>query len=189
MISSQDRSGWFGASDVGYIMGNWNTKSFKDWWLTKLGLNTKHFTNTAMNAGTYYEGRILDVVGSKRRDHQILIPELLLRINLDGDSPLQIDEIKTHKADKQFKVTKQYWQQVQVQCFGKLQEEGRVPSATIHAYGLKEDDYKNFFNEIDHKRLTHHPVIYDPAFIKQFLSRLEYLRDCLKKGVFPNGTA
>ena len=40
MIADQDRSGWFGASDTSYVMGNWHTKTFKDWWLKKMGLNT-----------------------------------------------------------------------------------------------------------------------------------------------------
>ena len=36
VISEQDRSGWFGASDTSYIMGNWNTKTFKNWWAKKI---------------------------------------------------------------------------------------------------------------------------------------------------------
>lgn len=186
MIREQDRSGWFGASDTATIMRSWNTKTFQTWWMTKLGIGSGHFTTTAMNAGTYYERTILDYVGAKRRDHQILIPEYSLRINLDGDGPQQIDEVKTHRADKPFKVTKAYWQQVQVQCFGKLREDGVVPSATIHAYGLLPEDYRNFFNPIDPKRLTHHPVVYDPGFIQDYLKRVEYLQDCLKRGVLPN---
>ena len=186
MIQSQDRSGWFGASDTATIMGNWKTKTFQKWWLTKLGLDSNHYTNRAMNAGTYYEHAILDYVGAPRKDHQILIPEYSLRINLDGDGPKRIYEIKTHRADKPFKVTKAYWQQVQVQCYGKLREEGVVPSATIHAYGLLEEDYKNFFLEIDPKRIGYHPIPYDPSFIAEYLKRVEYLRSCLLKGVFPD---
>lgn len=87
MIREQDRSGWFGASDTATIMRSWNTKTFQTWWMTKLGIGSGHFTTTAMNAGTYYERTILDYVGAKRRDHQILIPEYSLRINLDGDGP------------------------------------------------------------------------------------------------------
>ena len=85
MISDNDRSGFFGASDTSYIMGNWNTKTFKKWWMAKLGIDTSHYTSVAMNAGTYYEHGVLDVIGSPRKDHQIIIPEYKLRINLDGD--------------------------------------------------------------------------------------------------------
>jgi hypothetical protein len=186
VIQDSDRSGWFGASDTSYIMGRWGTKTFRTWWLTKLGLNTSNFTTRAMNAGTYYERAVLDAVGAPRRDHQILIPEYSLRINLDGDGPERVDEVKTHKAEKPFKATKAYWQQVQVQCYGKLREEGTVPRATIHAYGLTEEDYKNFFNPIDLDRLTHHPIEYDPDFIVGYLGRVEYLHGCLRKGVFPD---
>lgn len=186
MIADQDRSGWFGASDTAMIMGNWKTKTFQKWWLQKLGVNTSRFTSRAMNAGTYYEHAILDTIGVPRKDHQILLPQLRLRVNLDGDAPGEIHEVKTHKADKVFKVTKAYWQQVQVQGFAKLQEEHRVPVIKIHSYALEDADYKNFFREIDPDRLKEHLVEYDPAFIGGlYLPRLMVLADCLEKGVMP----
>lgn len=185
MIQSQDRSGWFGASDTSYIVGNWHTKSFQAWWLKKLGLDTRHYTTRAMLAGTYYEHAVLGHVGAPRRDHQILLPELLLRVNLDGDGPGHIWEVKTHRADKPFKVTKAYWQQVQVQMFAKREEEGILPEAEIVSYGLLPEDYANFFNGIDEARVGRHPIGYDPAFIRLYLDKLAVLRDCLIRGVFP----
>ena len=186
MISSQDRSGWFGASDASYIMGNWSTKTFKNWWLTKLGLNTSHFTNVSMNAGTYYEHAILDCIGVPRKDHQIILPEYRLRINLDGDGYGRIDEIKTHNQDKPFKVTKGYLGQVQVQMFGKIATEKVIPKATIWAYGLKEEDYKNFFNPIDRERLKAYAIALNEEYINKFLIRIKYLKECLERGVFPD---
>lgn len=186
MISDQDRSGWFGASDTSYIMGNWKTKSFQNWWMSKLGINTSHFTNVAMNAGTYYEHAILDVIGSPRKDHQIIIPEYKLRINLDGDGAGRIDEVKTYNYEKGFKVTKGYWQQVQVQTFAKLWEEGRMPETKIWAYGLLPDDYKNFFNPIDRERLKDYPIENDSVFIEGYLNRVIYLKSCMEKGVMPD---
>lgn len=186
MIHEQSRAGWFGASDTAIIMGNWRTKTFKMWWLIKLGLTSDHYTTRAMNAGTYYERAILDYIGAPRRDHQILLPEYSLRVNLDGDAPGKVYEVKTHGAGKPFKVSKAYWQQVQVQCFAKLKEEGVVPAAEIVAYGLTDADYVNFFNEIDPKRLTIHPVAYDPSFIDGYLKRVAYLQDCMVRGVFPD---
>ena len=186
MISDQDRSGWFGASDTKYIMGNWNTKTFKNWWLTKLGINTGHFTNVSMNAGTYYEHAILDVIGSPRKDHQIIIPEYKLRINLDGDGTGRIDEVKTYKYEKGFSVIKAYWQQVQVQMFAKLWEEKIQPETKIWAYGLLPEDYKNFFNPIDRERLTDYPMEYESVFVDGYLNRVLYLKKCLEKGVMPS---
>ena len=189
MITTQDRSGWFGASDTSYIMGNWKTKSFKKWWMIKLGISTDHFTNVAMNAGTYFEHRILDVVGSPRRDYQIIIPEYRLRINYDGDGEGRIDEVKTHNVDKPFKVTKGYDMQVKVQMFGKLWEEGRLPDAKIWAYGLREEDYRNFFNPIAKDRLKPYSIEYDKEFIERYLKRITYLKECLEKGVMPSEEA
>lgn len=186
MIADHDRSGWFGASDTAYIMGNWKTKTFAKWWMQKLGVNDSNFTTRAMNAGTYYEHAILDAIGAPRRDHQILLPELLLRVNLDGDGPGRIYEVKTHGAAKPFKVTKAYWQQVQVQAFAKLTEEKVIPQVEVVAYALTEADYKNFFNDIDPDRLTRHNVECDQGFIETYLPRLEYLADCLKEGRWPD---
>lgn len=186
MIAQQDRSGWFGASDTAYIIGNWKTKTFRRWWLQKLGIDSSHYASRAMNAGTYYEHTVLDYIGAERRDHQIIIPELLLRVNLDGDAVGRIHEVKTHKAESEFKVTKAYWQHVQVQSFAKLTAEKIVPEAEIVSYGLREEDYRNFFNPIDPDRLRHHPVEYDPEFIKAYLPRLKYLGSCLTEGVFPD---
>lgn len=186
MIESQDRSGWFGASDTSFIMGNWKTKTFQNWWATKLGINTSHFTNVAMNAGTYYEHAILDVIGSPRKDHQIIIPEYKMRINLDGDGECRIDEVKTYSYEKGFKVSKAYLGQVRVQMFAKLWEEGKIPKSNIWAYGLLPEDYKNFFNVIDEDRLKDYPIEYDEEFIKKYLARIMYLKDCLERGVFPD---
>ena len=186
MISDQDRSGWFGASDTSYIMGNWKTKTFKNWWLSKLGINTSHFTSVAMNAGTYYEHAILDVIGSPRKDHQIIIPEYRLRINLDGDGIGRIDEVKTYKYERGFKVSKGYWQQSQVQMFGKKWEDGKMPEHKIWAYGLLPEDYTNFFNPIDRERLKDYPTVYDSGFIEKYLIRVKYLVSCLERGVMPD---
>ena len=185
MIADQDRSGWFGASDTAMIMGNWKTKTFQKWWLQKLGVDRSRFTSRAMNAGTYYEHSILDTIGVPRKDHQILLPQFRLRVNLDGDGPGEIHEVKTHKADKVFKVTKAYWQQVQVQGFAKFYEEQKRTVIKIHSYGLEDADYKNFFREIDPNRLKEHPIEYDPVFIGQYLPRLMVLADCLERGEFP----
>ena len=188
MIQTSDRSGWFGASDTSYIMGNWDTKSFREWWLVKLGISNNHYTNVSMNAGTYYEHSILDIVGSPRRDYQIVIPEYRLRINYDGDGDGRIDEVKTHSADKEFKVTKGYLMQVRVQMFGKIYEEGRLPVANIWSYGLREEDYKNFFNPIDKERLKQNPIEYDNDFIISYLKRITYLRDVFERGLFPDAS-
>lgn len=187
MIASQDRSGWFGASDTAMICGNWSTKTFRNWWLQKLGLTSNHFTTRAMNAGTYYEHSILDAIGAPRKDHQILLPDLSLRVNLDGDGPGHIWEVKTHKADKPYKLTKAHTQQVRVQMYAKLREEGVLPVAEIVPYGLTDADYKNFFNAIDRNRIFRCFVSYDPEFIEgEYLPRLRYLKECLEKGVFPD---
>ena len=183
MIASKDRSGWFGASDVDKIVGNWNTKSWLDWWLTKVGVARNNVETVAMNAGTHKEHQILEYVSPfMETDKQILIPELRLRINLDGNVNDHIYEVKTHSAEKVFKPSKKYIQQVNVQMFGY-----KTNAADIVSYGLTEEDYKNYFLPIDPERLKYHPISYDELWIeKVFLPRITYLADCLIKGILPD---
>ena len=58
MIHDHDRSGWFGASDTAAIMGRWDTKTFRSFWLQKLGVNRDHFSTLEMETGSAYEHRI-----------------------------------------------------------------------------------------------------------------------------------
>lgn len=191
MIADHDRSGWFGASDTAMIMGNWKTKTFRKWWQKKLGIDQSHFTNTSMLAGTHYEHAILQAIGAAEMDRQILIPELRLRVNLDGNTGSRIHEVKTHK-DKPgtvWKPTKAYKQQVQVQMYAVKKVWGGEVSAEIVAYSLTEAEYRNFFLDIDPRRIMRFPVAYDEVFIQRYLVRLRYLARCLEKGVWPDEDA
>lgn len=182
MILSHDRSGYFGASDVGYIVGNRKIKSFQKWWLEKLGVYKNNFENIYMNAGTHWEHKILDSLCIPiERDAQIILEDLLLRVNLDGNTKTTIYEVKTHSADKAFKVSKQYSMQVNVQMFAT-----GIREAYIVAYGLNDNDYKNYFNPIDESRKTIHKIKYDEEFINQvFLPNIKELAQMLNAGVMP----
>ena len=184
MIDSKDRAGWFGASDTSYVVGNRETASFKKWWLIKMGLARSDLSTKAMRVGNAYEHKVLDAIRVKERDKQILIPELKLRVNLDGNSDGRIFEVKTHQNE--FKVTKQYWRQAQVEMFAWKHEYGEVPQLYIVAYRATEDEYRNYFKDIDECRLSFHKVEYDETFIeKEYLPKLKYLRDCMEKGIMP----
>ena len=60
MIANHDRSGYIGASDVQFVIGNWKTKTWEKWWMQKLGISQGHFDNEFTKAGTNWEHRILD---------------------------------------------------------------------------------------------------------------------------------
>lgn len=184
MIADHDRSGYFGASDTDKIIGNWKTKTWEKWWLQKIGINTDHFDNRYTIAGTNWEHRILDSLhlSDLEKDKQIIIEDLRLRVNLDGNTPTCIKEVKTYRWEKGFKVPAKYRNQVQVQMFA-----ANIHAADIVAYGLEEADYDNFLRGIDPRRLAQHPVVYDLKWLDTvYLPRLRILADCLKKGVFPN---
>ena len=183
MIASKDRSGWFGASDVDKIVGNWNTKTWMDWWLVKMGVARNDIETVAMNAGTHKEHQILEYLSPFiETDKQIIIEPLRLRINLDGNVGKRVKEVKTHSAEKEFKPSKKYVQQVMVQMYGF-----ETRDADIVSYALTEADYKNYFLPIDPNRLKEHPITYDERWIQGvFLPRITYLADCLIKGILPD---
>jgi hypothetical protein len=179
MIRNHDRSGWFGCSDTATVMGNWNTKTFAKWWGVKTGLLKNDYTTTAMQAGTHYEHRILDACGIRKRDRQIKFRSLRLRVNLDGEDKTTVYEIKTHGSE--FKLSKAYWQQCQVEMFATGKK------CVLIAYRLTEDDYQNYFNPIDPDRIQKIPVEYDPVWIQaEYLPRLRILCKALKERRHPN---
>ena len=153
--------------------------------MQKLGINQDHFDNKFTIAGTNWEHRILDSLKlpNLEKDRQFIIEDLRLRVNLDGNQPDRIKEVKTYQWAKGWNKTPQkYINQVQVQMFGS-----KIFGADIVAYGLEEADYNNFLRELDPGRLQQIPVAYDPKWIDTvYLPKHLILADCLKRGVFPN---
>lgn len=182
MIADKDRAGWFGASDTDKIVGNWKTDTFAKWWVQKIGINRDHFDNKYTMAGTHYEHRILDSLGIPMEfDKQITISDLLLRVNLDGNTEECIYECKTYKAANGFKMPRKYINQVQVQMFA-----ARIYQAKIVAYGLTDADYDNYFNEIDGERRSVFDIAYDEKWVREvYIPKLTLLAECLKEGRFP----
>lgn len=163
------------------VVGNWTTKTFEKWWLEKIGINKNDIKTEAMQTGTNYEHKILEAleIENLEMDKQIIIDRL--RVNLDGNTDTCIYEVKTHNSEKEFKVSKQYWRQAQVEMFAS-----NIHKLYIVAYGLQENDYKNYFNEIDKDRIKLLQVDYDEKFItEEYVPKLEILTRCLKEGVFP----
>lgn len=150
--------------------------------MQKIGINRDHFDNRYTSAGTHYEHRILESLGiPMEMDKQIIIEDLKLRVNLDGNDTDTIYECKTYVYEKGFKVSKKYREQVQVQMFAS-----GLRKAKIIAYGLKEEDYDNYFNPIDPERRGEFISEYDEKWINEvFIPKLKHLAQCLKEGRFP----
>ena len=109
MIQSKDRSYYFGASDTDKIIGKRSSDSWLKWWMQKLGINQDHFDNMYTKAGTNWEHRILDSLNlpNLEKDRQFIIEDLRLRVNLDGNLPNRIEEVKTYQWEKGWKKTPQ----------------------------------------------------------------------------------
>lgn len=182
MIASKDRSGYFGASDTDKVVGRWTSATFEKWWMQKLGINTGRFENKFTAAGTHLEHRILESLGIPMElDKQVILDNLLLRVNLDGNDTDTIYECKTFRLQNGFKLPKKYENQVQVQMFAT-----GFRKAKIVAYGLEEADYDNYFRPIDAHRLRIFDIAYDARFINEvYLPKLKHLAKLLKEGRFP----
>lgn len=189
MISSQSRAWYIGASDSSMVVGNWKTETFRKWWQAKLGLDLRgRFDTKYTMAGTHYEHAILDTIPGVIKDKQIILPELSLRVNYDGiieGDTIVIKEVKTHKEDKEFKVSKLYWRQAQVEIFAAEKYYGRPVRLDIVSYPMTEKHYRNYFIPIDKDMIRTTPVEKDPAFIGEYLQKLEYLKHCMDIGAFP----
>ena len=182
MIESKDRSGYFGASDTDKIIGKWTSDTFAKWWMQKIGINRDNFSNKFTSAGTHLEHRILESLGIPMElDKQIIIEDLRLRVNLDGNTEDTIFECKTYQFEKGFKLPRKYINQVQVQMFAS-----GLRKAKIIVYGLKDEDYDNYFLDIDPSRRDEIIITYDERWIEEiYLPKLKYLAECLKGGRFP----
>lgn len=194
MISNQDRSGYFGASDTDMVLStNYNTKTFKQWWAVKLGEQESDFKGSKYTeAGNRYEHPILLTVNENMNlDRQIIIEKNLLRVNYDGDFNGTLYEVKTHKADKAYEVSTKHWRQTQVEMhtYKTMAKELNLPPFKrlyILSYALYPDEYYLDVDiEIDFNRICFHEVKYDKHFIKdEYLPRLKEKARVLKKGKF-----
>ena len=180
MITDKDRSGYLGGSDTGFIMRSWKTKTFEHWWRVKQGLAVNDIQTDAMKTGTAYEHKILDALNIPELEKDKQIIKGRLRVNLDGNTKTKIYEVKTHKAEKPFKVSADYRRQVNAEMYAS-----DIYSACIVAYALEPEDYNNFYRDIDLDRLTFHEIEYDEKFVKNYEKRMLYLSECLESGRFP----
>lgn len=184
MISNTDRSWWIGASDVEFVIGNWKTRTWEKWWLKKLGIDNSHVDTVYTRAGNAFEHRILDslCIPNLVHDRQVILEDILLRVNLDGDDGVTDYECKTYKLANGWRLPGKYIHQVQVQMYAS-----GIKEAYIVAYGLEEADYDNFLREIDPERIHMDPVLYDGRWIENvYLPKHRILADCLKRGAFPD---
>ena len=182
MIHDYDRSGYIGASDVRYVMGRWQGKSFENWWREKLGLQHRSFQNRYMQAGNAWEHRILDSLGvpGLEKDNQFIREELKLRVNLDGNTRDRIYEVKTYQLCKGYAHPKWHEWQVQLQMFAS-----GIGQGEIVAYGLQEWDYHHA-GDVDPGRILRIPVTFDPVWLyQQYLPRHKRLVEFLIRRQWP----
>lgn len=196
MIQNFDRSGYFGASDTKLIMSNnRNTKTWERFWNIKTGKEHADQIGTVYTrAGTLYEHAILKAISDDiTLDGQIIYEKYKLRVNYDGYKDGIIYEVKTHRAKNEFKVTKDYWMQCQVEMFvyKTLCSEWFLPQyqgLVLVSYPLHDDEYVDTEEEVKvyEGRIQMQEIAYDKDWIKgEYLPRVKELARALRKGKTP----
>lgn len=196
MLQDFDRSGYFGGSDCKHVMAkNRNTKTWKSWWDIKLGITQADQIGTVYTrAGNLYEHSILKTLDEDMTlDGQIIYEKYLLRINYDGYKDGVIYECKTHRAKNEFKVSKEYWMQCQVEMFvyKELAYKWFLPDfekLILVNYPLHDDEYNVEEDEIEivPGRIQTQEIEYDKDWVKaEYLPRVKELGRYLKKGKSP----
>ena len=193
MIHDHDRRFYIGGSDASKVLGNHNTKTYKEWWLSKLGISDHTSSdNQYTAAGTRYEHPILDCYAKHNglemnKDRQIILEDKMLRVNYDGDADGVIYEVKTHKHDlvKPFDPHSKYIDsQCQLQMYVWQETQEKFNGLIVLEYTLMPEDYENenpSVDDIDYSRITAHKIKYKPKTIKQFLNKLETMIPLLKE--------
>jgi hypothetical protein len=188
-----DRSKTIGASATYIVMGGWNTKQFAEWWGKKITPELYEgetpYRSIYMGVGTLLEEHIIRKL-NETEDEEIKkadpIDKGVLVVNIDGISKNAIYEIKTMKYEKFLlnKLDRKHVMQVNVQMYAS-----GIRDAYIVQYGVLEQEYDIEYclsAKIDTFRLKKIRVRYDEEFISEYLRRLEILKDCLKRKVFPD---
>lgn len=187
MITNKDRSKWFGASDTSTLFGSYDTDTFRLWWLVKLGIVSNDFSNKYMDVGNILEIPIINKINAitgeniKLGKRPIYIRKYRIRANLDGYTKNKVIEVKTTK--KMFeKVPLNYWRQCQALMFSSKK---RI--CELWVYEVSEEEYEApYFAEIDENRLKKFIIEYDENWIKeQYIPRVKYLANCLKRRIYP----
>lgn len=110
-------------------------------------------------------------------------------MNYDGEDARIITEVKTH-SKAEFRVSKAYWQQCQVEMLASGWGLRRRKECRIAAYRMTEAEIQNYFLPIDMGRMSFHPIPYDEEWVERaYLPRLRYLAKCLKTGQWPREEA
>ena len=187
MIRDHDRAYWFGASDSQKILTpNHYTKTWQSWWRVKCGLEEPEFTgNRYTDAGTRFEHPILECFDKNiNMDRQLIIKDLRLRVNYDGDLDGVIFEVKTHRADRPFEITPYIYAQCQTQMYVWRECRDDFKRLYVLSYALVSDDYENVdpsVDDIDFDRIKVHKVKYNKKHIKNYLKALSPLAEELKE--------
>lgn len=211
MITTFDRSYWIGASDTRFVMAaNRTTKTWLTWYNIKLGLDDTLFGGSIYTRmGNLFEHPILKAIDENMNtDRQLIIPKYNLRVNYDGDLNGSIYEVKTHRGDKNFEVSKQYYEQAQVEMFAWKQylkdsehycdwhiREHLEPfeKLTIVSYALNVEEYSRLEIyergeaeiEIDKSRIKFHEIKYDKGFISKYKPAVKSLAKKIRNGDTP----
>lgn len=189
MITELDnRCDYIGGSEANMIYMGYDTKTFKQWWQTKLeGIDEESPHNLHMAVGTILEHDVLDLyerINKKTGERDGCSVKGIARANTDYVTDDKVSDVKVSTKAQEWhekgKVPIQYRRQLIHYCYVL-----NMSQASIIAYQSSEELLNNPFIDLSENDLYEIEVEIKDSDIKKHQQIIEYLELCKENGLYP----
>src|SRR5699024_4027370 len=184
----EGRSDYIGGSEANMIYMGYDTKTFKQWWQTKLeGIDEESPHNLHMAVGTILEHDVLDLyerIHKKTGERDGCSVKGIARANTDYVTDDKVSDVKVSTKAQEWhekgKVPIQYRRQLIHYCYVL-----NMSQASIIAYQSSEELLNNPFIDLSENDLYEIEVEIKDSDIKKHQQIIEYLELCKENGLYP----
>jgi len=188
ITETASRANFIGGSEANMIYMGYDTKTFKQWWQTKIeGIDEESPHNLHMAVGTILERDVLDLhesIHGTTGERDGCSIKGIARANTDYVTNDKVSDVKVStKAQewhKKGKVPIQYRRQLIHYCYVL-----NMSQASIIAYQSSEELLNNPFIDLSENDLYEIEVEIKESDIKKHQQIIEYLELCKENGLYP----
>ena len=189
MITELDnRCDYIGGSEANMIYMGYDTKTFKQWWQTKLeGIDEESPHNLHMAVGTILEHDVLDLyerIHKKTGERDGCSVKGIARANTDYVTDDKVSDVKVSTKAQEWhekgRAPIQYRRQLIHYCYVL-----NMRQASIIAYQSSEELLNNPFIDLSENDLYEIEVEIKDSDIKKHQQIIEYLELCKENGLYP----
>src|SRR5699024_3467306 len=192
ITETASRANFIGGSEANMIYMGYDTKTFKQWWQTKLeGIDEESPHNLHMAVGTILEHDVLDLYervvwefGKPLGERDGCSIKGIARANTDYLTDDKVSDVKVSTKAQEWhekgKVPIQYRRQLIHYCYVL-----NMSQASIIAYQSSEELLNNPFTELKGDDLYEIDVEIKDSDIKKHQQIIEYLELCKENGLYP----